>query len=820
MITTTSMGKLTWLACVLPLATNDARAADTTDISFACVLGEAKVSSMLINEVRSRFPSDKQSWHAAINESGCATGAALITVGSGLPLPNTCAEPIPTSPGSFRIVGQNSTYTIEATDDAGLVAAAGRFLREIRLPRRGGRNEREHVFAMSTMCLGYDSAVDARFALRGHSLQASNHPLQFRTADDLSRYAQEMAIFGSTSLSISPKSPLAAAELDVYSEAVSGAGLKVELYWPVELSGNLTEVAGVFEAMSSLDLLFFPGGDGGYLDWDTIENTASLLRTSHPRSEVWVSAQDLSAQDMAFFWANATAAAEQGYLSGIVYGPHTRIALVPFLDKAKQAGLLVRDYPDITHTLSAQFSLSGLSTAWSMTHGRQGVMPLPNFEAHLIELRDNATRTEYSDTYIGFGAYSEGLGDDMNKCLWSAMGQDRRLSLEDALLQYSAFFFGDDQASAWVSILHGLEQNWIGQPGRSNDAIPGTLAQLEAAVLSDETDWRSVMYLKRGYYDAYIQWRYVFEVETCESAAYASLKSCLVTSVGTEAALSGASKALSLTGAKVNETATTWRAKVFALFGTLNKTIGSEVIGLQDPSLNTATIDAPISDVSWLCQQVSQIGTLETEADRLNAVRELVYWADPGPSGFYDAPGTSCGWAGGIGGDSSAACPDPAPRLVKGMGSPADPEFYFSPLLVGPTEKSFDPGNRLSWSDYAMSFFDLPAVNFTYSGLDPQLTYEARVVFNAMPEGSSRERLPGSASGLELRRLVANGVTVVWPPPPDDYAAAPVPTQLTFVPIPKSETSGGILTLSCEQPPGLEGNGRTCQISEFFLVVV
>ena len=73
-------------------------------------------------------------------------------------------------------------------------------------------------------------------------------------------------------------------------------------------------------------------------------------------------------------------------------------------------------------------------------------------------------------------------------------------------------------------------------------------------------------------------------------------------------------------------------------------------------------------------------------------------------------------------------------------------------------------------------------------------------------------------------RLTANNRTTVWPPAGeenvDGYAYPPLPMQVTVVDIPKSETESGSLRLSCSQYPGLEGNGRTCQISEVWLVPV
>ena len=107
---------------------------------------------------------------------------------------------------------------------------------------------------------------------------------------------------------------------------------------------------------------------------------------------------------------------------------------------------------------------------------------------------------------MGFGAYSEGIGDDLNKVLWSAMGQDKRLGAAEVVAQYARYFFGADGAAAWEGVLWGLELNWggvvrrseeggnssgkqqlrkggdtISSPGAANAAIPRTLRRVHEA---------------------------------------------------------------------------------------------------------------------------------------------------------------------------------------------------------------------------------------------------------------------------------------------------------------------------------------------------
>jgi hypothetical protein len=179
------------------------------------------------------------------------------------------------------------------------------------------------------------------------------------------------------------------------------------------------------------------------------------------------------------------------------------------------------------------------------------------------------------------------------------------------------------------------------------------------------------------------------------------------------------------------------------------------------------------------------------------------------------------------------------------------------------------PHVRLAWSSYSMSFFDSHNVRLEYSGLDPAKLYAADVVMNAMQEpsnaaakaatvpavdqsargsGARHSQKPvdhgmagpappsdsgGGAdatvrhvvrsdadSGYGTFQLLVGGTHQVWPPRPLRFALPPSPMAKTRVAIPHNATASGGLELSCGQPFGIRGNGRTCQIAEVWLVVV
>lgn len=618
---------------------------------------------------------------------------------------------------------------------------------------------------------------------------------------------------------------------------------------------------------------------------------ASILHELHPNAGVWVSAQDLSGDQFEAFWSNVSTAYADGYLAGVVFGPHVRVSFPDFVARAQQhgrnisiaqarRGIPVRQYPDITHTLSSQFPISGWHSAWSLTHGRQTVCPLPQFSASIIRLRSNG-----STPNVGVGAYSEGLGDDLNKVMWSAMAEDATLTPEEITAQYARYFFGAEKADVWVKALAGLERNWQGTPGSNNVAIPQTLALLEHAVLgatpplnagggtagteaalignvptadtstaaaaarkratmewllANSTDWRAQMYLKRGYYDAYVQGRYQCEVEGNVATAYAALAKALSNETALQTALAAAAAALKRNCTTSNTTLLAWRKHVVDLTAALNRSVGVEVVGNQDVGLNVETIDTPISDAAFLLAQIGTIASMPSTLAQMQAVVKLVRWTDAGPGGFYDYLGAPGG---------AAATAIAAPHLNRGEGFDADPGYYLTPLIVGPTPQSADFTQRLAWSTMAMSFFDPAVVVLSYHNLSPTATYVAEVVFNAEREpaagaggggggggggdgrGGGMQRMASSSDPSSHRhgdvgqdaysygefQLLANGNVQVWPKPPLQYALPPTPMQVTRLSIPMSETAGGNLTLSCRQPPGLTGNGRTCQITEVWL---
>lgn len=205
------------------------------------------------------------------------------------------------------------------------------------------------------------------------------------------------------------------------------------------------------------------------------------------------------------------------------------------------------------------------------------------------------------------------------------------------------------------------------------------------------------MYLKRGFYDAFVKARYIFEGAfnsplalsqsvalwflmmrlRCRLLLYCSALGCLAFGrttaqsdrimlnkcgvrcgllclpveqreatawsvlaaapyIGTLDAIKQATATLQREAPK-NSTAAQYRRRVIKLTQILNESVGAEVIGNQDTSLNLKTMDTPISNAQWLQARCAEIGLLRTEAQRLAAIDALVNSTNPGPRGFCTA---------------------------------------------------------------------------------------------------------------------------------------------------------------------------------------
>src|SRR5262249_14938660 len=140
----------------------------------------------------------------------------------------------------------------------------------------------------------------------------------------------------------------------------------------------------------------------------------------------------------------------------------------------------------------------------------------------------------------GFLTYSEGCHDDVNKCVWSALGWDERADVREVLRDYARYFIGPAYEDRFADGLLALEKNWVG-PVLKNTGIDDTLTMCremeKAARPPVKLNWRFQQALYRVYYDGYVRARLRHETDL-HAAALAELQEAR--SVGSLRAMSQA----------------------------------------------------------------------------------------------------------------------------------------------------------------------------------------------------------------------------------------------------------------------------------------
>jgi hypothetical protein len=485
---------------------------------------------------------------------------------------------------------------------------------------------------------------------------------------------------------------------------------------------------------------------------------------------MWVSTQGFDKSWLEEFYS--IVAKEPAWLTGVVYGPHTRDDLHT-TRAAVPKRYPIRHYPDITHTRECQFPVPDWDLAFASTEGREPINPRPRQYTTMFRATQNET--------IGFIAYSEGCNDDVNKFIWNALGWDEAAPPIDTLRQYSRFFLGERYADSFAQGLLALEQNWEG-PLLANANIETTLQQFQdmerTASPRDRLNWRFQQGLYRAHYDAYLQQRLFYETGL-EARALDELRRG--SEIGSLAAIQRAEAVLAR--ASNERIAPDLRARIFELAEALFQSIHMQLSVVRYQAIgaergaNLDAIDAPLNNRRWLETQFATVRSLAAEPERMRAVEAIVRRTDPGPGGFYDDLGD----------------PSRQPHLVVGPGLAADPMQRLTRVGLGSR-----PDWPRAWCQNAESLYDAP-LRMRYTDLDPSARYRIKVVYS------------GGSLGPKVR-LEAEGALI------HPLLAKPDPVRPMEFDVPRAATADGVLTLTWTEEHGRGGNGRGCQVGEVWLI--
>ncbi len=779
-------------------------AAPVVDLTHASVVTppdvrgpEQKAVQLLIEEVEKRsrvrwqrvndWPSRKE----PLVLVGSAAAVRSLASRHGVTLPEGLGQGGREGFHLGSTVGKDAPVVWVAGNDArGVLFGVGRLLRELRL-------ERDRI----TLPADFHIATAPRTPLRGHQLgyRPKTNSYDGWTVALWEQYIRDLAVFGCNAIELipprsddatdSPHFPLPPLRMMTEQSRLADAyGLDVWVWYPAmdrdysnpaTIAFALKEWGEVFKSLPRLDAVFVPGGDPGHtrpgVFLPFLEKQAANLRRYHPKAQMWVSGQGFDREGLEELFTLLRQGPD--WLAGVVYGPQIRASLADFR-KAVPRRYPVRNYPDITHSRHCQYPVPDWDLAFALTEGREVSNPCPMRMASIFRLCRPHT--------AGFISYSEGCHDDVNKCVWSALGWDERTEVRDILREYGRYFIGSVFAERFADGLLALEKNWQG-PLLKNTGVDAALSEFQAIEKAGgppvKLNWRFQQALYRAYYDAYLRRRLQYETDL-ESAALNALRE--TRTLGTQKALAEAEAILDR--AIKEPVARELRARVFELAEALFQSIRAQLSVPKYQALavergaNLDQIDHPLNNSGWLKRRFTTIRVLKSEAERLARIEEILHRTDPGPGGFYDELGD----------------PSRRPHLVGGTGADQDPDFYTTTL----TGFGFrGPGADLSlpraWWHYAETLFDEP-LRLRYRDLDPTSSYRVRVVYGR--EGRARKV-----------RLVAGEWHEIH-----GYLSRPY-EPLEFA-IPPAAISGGELLLTWSPEPGRGGTGRGLQAAEVWLL--
>lgn len=680
----------------------------------------------------------------------------------------------------YRLDVTATGVNVQGSDSRGVLFGVGYLLRKLEM-RKG------------QILLRTDASITTapETKLRGHQLgyRPKTNSYDAWSLPMWEQYFRDLAVFGTNTIELipprsdddadSPHFPKPPMEMMIgMSRVANEYDLDVWIWYPAldkdyadpkTVEFALNEWGEVFQKLPRIDAILVPAGDPGHTParilMPMLEKQTANLKKHHPKAQMWLAPQGFDATSIEHFFEIVSK--KPAWLSGIVFGPQTRISLTTLRERLPKE-YPIRHYPDITHTRSSQYPVPDWDPAFAFTVAREPVNPRPVDQAIIFRLLQKHT--------IGFITYSEGCNDDVNKMVWSGLGWKQSTPVIDILRDYARYFIGADYAEDYAQGLLALERNWRG-PALANTSIRTTLQQFQAmertAPPALRGNWRFQQGLYRAYYDAYVQSRLTYET-ALEEAAMEKLRG---------AALSGSLLAMRdaeeiLQRAVTHRVSSDLRAKVFELAEALFNSIRMQLSVPRYKAIavgrgaNLDTIDVPLNDRVWLGSQFTRIRQVSDERERLREIDRIVNWTNPGPGGFYDDLGNVTRQS----------------HLVTGPGFAEDPQYFRSSLVwLDPR-----PGNKRSWWDQALGLYEHP-LQMKYDELDSSAKYRVRVVYGAGP-------LRLRADGQELHGYLEK------------------PFEVLEYPVPAEATRDGVLTLEWNRPPGVGGAGRGNQVAEVWLI--
>jgi hypothetical protein len=776
---------------------------------------ERIAAEMILDEIMRRCGVEWTLGTAGTVKIYLGTRASWHTLGGSIASVAAKAAKLPTE--SFAIAsgseGSGGWIAVCGSDERGLIFGAGKLLRLCSLQRR----------SITANMEAFNLTSSPHYAIRGHQLgyRPKTNAYDAWTVEMWDQYIRELAIFGtntvellppiSDDLSDSPHFPIPPQKMMVeMSRICDKYDLDVSVWYPAmakdygdqkTIESEIRDWAAVLRDLPRLDIVFVPGGDPGHTQpkymLALLEKEKANLRKTHPRLQMWMSPQSFNSTWMEEFHTLVNEPHTLTWLDGIVFGPQNRSSIAE-LRKALPAKLPIRFYPDITHSIQAQYSINNWDIALALTEGREVINPRPETEAAIL-------RSELKHT-SGFVSYSEGCNDDVNKFIWSLLAWAPEMPIASALRDFGRYFLGAKDGSGYAQGLLDLEQNWNGSLA-ANELVDVTLQKFMSMERSASPfvleNWRWQQAMFRACCDAYVRQRLLFE-----SGELARAKSLLgriddigfasvpwgIGAVPAKEPANGIDPQNLIDGAKdilrrcaTTQVAPALRTRIaelgYALLQSIHQQLAVERYAGEavDRGAPLDTIDHPVTDGPYFQKQLGVVSKIEEEEEKIAAIRVLLDRTNPGPGGFYDELGN-------VGNRPHLVIED-----VEG-----DFDFRRSPHVGTSYPDHYGAKAPMAWKHWAESLYEAP-LKMHYAGLDPEKEYSLQVVIS------------GDSRGVKTRLMANDGIEIhplqlrPWPPAPQTFA------------VPRAATAKGELRLTWTREPGLGGNGRGCQVAEVML---
>lgn len=426
----------------------------------------------------------------------------------------------------FYIISENNrNLTISAKTIRGLIFGYSLFLRKSKF----NNNE---ITLVEDIC----GIHKPQKKIRGHQVGYRTTPNTYDAWDysQYFRYYLDMMAFGTntcehntTKFGVGEMNPLMRYTQNEFVTEASRLADTVDLdvsLWHANDDRETEEEAlaireKIYSQIPRIDAVFPPGGDPGNMYSDAFiercKKISHILKKLHPDAQMHPSAQaPHSYRD----WGDTLIkelSKEPDEIDALIMGPNHAFSMHE-LRKKTPAKYPLRFYPDITHNLRCEYPVNFLEDDWHFalcnTLSRESVNPRPT------ELR--TLHRVFAPYTIGSVSYSEGVHDDVNKMIWSALEWDKDADLREILLDYSRMFLYEADEEIIADTILLLEKSWQGDPIENPciDFAYNNLCKIKNHYPSLSENWRFILLYFRGCCDKIVKMRRVFENKLLKNA--------------------------------------------------------------------------------------------------------------------------------------------------------------------------------------------------------------------------------------------------------------------------------------------------------------